>query len=95
MWPPAQDNHKGSEGLEALECSPEETDQRWSSESEQTYRNSLKLSKHERHWIKVKEWSLPVLQKNVYVLIYLTVFINFCTKIFYKFHEVFPYRRPS
>ena len=29
--------------------------------------------------------------KNVHVLINLTVFITFCTKIFYKFHELFPY----
>ena len=28
--------------------------------------------------------------KNVYVLIYLTAFINFCIQIFYKFHKLFP-----
>ena len=26
----------------------------------------------------------------VYVLIYVTAFMNFCTQIFYKFHKFFP-----
>ena len=29
--------------------------------------------------------------KTVHVLIYLTVFINFCTQIFYKYNKLFPY----
>ena len=30
------------------------------------------------------------MQKNVYVLIHLTAFINFCSQIFYEFHKLFP-----
>ena len=33
--------------------------------------------------------------KNVYVLINVTVFTNFGTKTFYKFHDLFPNRRPE
>ena len=33
--------------------------------------------------------------KNIYVLIYLSGFINFCTKFFYNIHELFPYQRPE
>ena len=31
------------------------------------------------------------MENNVHVLIYLTVFISFCSQIFYKFHKLFPY----
>ena len=34
---------------------------------------------------------LTYIVKNVHVLIYLTVFINFCTQIFNKFNQLFPY----
>ena len=34
-------------------------------------------------WIYIAE--------NVYVLIYSTALINFCTQIFYKFHKLFSY----
>ena len=54
----------------------------------------INMSKHERHCIKVKEWSASV-AKHVHVLIYLTAFINFCTKIFYELHVFFPYKRPE
>ena len=37
---------------------------------------------------------MPLLQ-NVYLLIYVTVLINFFTKIFRKFHELFPYKKPE
>ena len=50
----------------------------------------LKLSIYNRHWFKVKERAKPILQKNAHIFIYLTVFINFCTQIFYKFYEIFP-----
>ena len=34
------------------------------------------------YWLKIEEWSWPLLQKDIHVLIYLTVFVIFCTKIF-------------
>ena len=40
----------------------------------------LKLSNYERQWLKVKVYFLPILQNNVHVIIYLTVFINFCSR---------------
>ena len=41
------------------------------------------------------KYNLDQYCKNVHVLIYLTVFINFCTQIFYKFHKLFPYESPE
>ena len=35
------------------------------------------------------------MQNNMNVLISLTVFINFCSQIFYKFHKLFPYESPE
>ena len=37
---------------------------------------------------------LTYIAKKAYVLIYVTAFINFCTQIFYTFHELFPYENP-
>ena len=37
---------------------------------------------------------LTYIAKKVYVLIYVTAFINFCTQIFYKFHKLFPCETP-
>ena len=53
-----------------------------------------KLSSYDRHWLKVKEWSWPILQ-NVYVLICLTVFINFGAEISCKSHKLFPCESPE
>ena len=41
--------------------------------------------------VKGKRISLPILENNVHLLIYLTVFVNFCSQIFFKFHKLFPY----
>ena len=35
------------------------------------------------------------MQNNVHVLISLTICINFCSQIFYKFHKLFPYESPE
>ena len=43
----------------------------------------LKLSNYDRHWLKVL--ILTNIAKCVYVFIYLTVFLNFCTRLFCKF----------
>ena len=55
----------------------------------------LKLSNYERHWVKIKKIILAYIAKIVHALIYLTAFINFCTKIFYKIHKFFPYESPE
>ena len=36
-----------------------------------------------------------IAKKNAYVHIYLTVFINFCIQICYKFHKLFSYDSPE
>ena len=37
---------------------------------------------------------LTYIAETVYVLIYVTEFINFWTQIFYKFHKLFPCETP-
>ena len=41
--------------------------------------------------VKGKRIIFTNIGNNVHLLIYLTVFINFCSQIFYKFHKLLPY----
>ena len=44
--------------------------------------------------VKGQKMILIYIAKTIYVLVYVTAFINFCTQIFYKFHKLFPYETP-